>query len=750
MKNILKTVAVAALVALGSEVRAAGGDEGPVVLGRGVGLFEVGGVLESDDFKDLDDWVVQLEDKGDAGKAKVEAREGKLDCFVPGVGCTVWFKKKLKTRTAITYEVVCPAPASESRDLAPSDLNQFWMATDPADAGRGLFDAERYDGGFGSYDKMHGYYASTGGGRNTTTRFRRYPRQVDGKPADHLALTGRDGQEEFMIAPDKVMKVQLVAYDDVIQYIVDGKLIYEVAPGEEVQVESRDGKGAKVSKPAGYDEEAFPSYREGFFGFRMVRTHHLYSNFRVHELKPARTKVEVDSIEELRAAGSKSNQHVVMKPGTYVLEDLIGGRVGFEFTGSNNHFDLSGVTLVTPLRVFQGRDVNRRRSRGGLGTIEIRGDKVSFVGATFENTYAQPLDPVIDFGSYNQNPDNYPSRGVTEMRLRGDDIRVEDCRFTVRGSYPYGYGNMYGIGDDPAVPLRKHCGILITGDRVILDGCYVKMEAFGHAIFVQGGDEIIVRNTEVEGEVRPSNDFLEENDDGDLAKRFGHRIQWPENVKGLPVCGDHMINLTEDGIRAYAGTGKMTVENCKVTKCRGGIKLYMAKSATITDCEVRDCVIQGFSIPSRGEIIRCKGNAAYGPLLYVHMDSHSSQKIDLEVLPAPHAMGDHPLAAIKGQGHHIRLSSKGAVDLQRPVIIGYPMRFDYLTAEFPKVPESYEENFKRFAPDRYRATDIRLENRTAIPVVLGEQAEGNEVISDGKVRDLGRRNRHVGLVSEKD
>ena len=37
----------------------------------------------------------------------------------------------------------------------------------------------------------------------------------------------------YLITPDKVMTVQLVAYDDVIQYIVDGKLNYQIGGGEE-------------------------------------------------------------------------------------------------------------------------------------------------------------------------------------------------------------------------------------------------------------------------------------------------------------------------------------------------------------------------------------------------------------------------------------------------------------------------------------------------------------------------------------
>lgn len=721
----------------------------PLVLGEGLGLFEIGPLLAEDDFGDLTNWVVQLQSKDGFEEATVHAKSQTLDCFVPGRGCTVWFKQKLRTRVVITYDVICPVSDPTISGVIPTDINNFWMATDRDDPEHGLFDSQRFSGAFGSYDKMRGYYASTGGGKNTTTRMRRYPRELDGKPTEHLALTHRDGNPDFLITPDKVMRIQLIAYDDLIQYIVDGKLVYEIASGDEVTVEDLDTNGKRVTAKADYNRDRFPSYKEGFFGFRMVGTHHIYSNFQVHALEPARTNVEVSSVRELREVSGRSDQRVVMKPGSYVISDLIDGQVGIHLSGSNNHFDFTGVTIRTPISTYRTPEDDRRRRgrrRRGFGTIQVTGDHVSLNGGTFENTYAEPKGPIKDFGNYNQDPSNYPAMGVTEMRLAGDDIQVTDCKFTVRGSYPYGYGNIYGIGgDDPALALRKHCGILVTGDRVLLDGCKVKMEAFGHAIYVQGGDQVTVRNTEVEGEVRPSNDFYRETNEGDLAEQFDHRIQWPENMKNLPVPKDHMINLMEDGIRAYNGTGHMTVENCKVTKARGGIKLYMAKSATVSDCEVRDCVIQGYSLPSKGTITRSRGNAAYGPLLYVHMDSHSSQTIDLEVLPASHALGDHPLAAIKGKDHRITFTSKEPVprELRRPIIVGYPLRFDYLCVDFPKVPDGMQEHFENFAPNQYQATRIQLDNHTEHPVIMGKFSEENRLRSKGKITDYGKGNLQV-------
>ena len=723
----------------------------PLVLGRAQGRLKIGNLLHQDDFQNLNQWVVQIESKKNLPRSQVEAKNNTLDCLLPGRGCTIWFKEKLKTRLTISYEVICPAPAEGMKGIEAKDVNNFWLASDPLDPQKGIFDSERYTGNFTSYNKMNGYYASTGGGRNTTTRMRRYPRERDGRLITHIALKNRDKQKEFLITPGKVMKVQLVAFDDLIQYIVDGKLVYEMAYGDEVSTE-RYRRGERFEKIDDYEKRDYPVHREGFFGFRMVGTHHIYSKFRVHELKalppPKPVDVEVSSLEELRAAAKRSHQNVTMKPGTYVVQNIARGKPAFHFSGSHNTFDLTGVTVEMPIATL--RNMAKGRSRRSIKTYIISGNNITINGGFFANTYLHPLQKKIDFGAYNQKPQNYPASTVTEMQIKGDDVQLKNVKMVVRGSSPYGYGNMFGIGGGAILPLHKHSGILIEGERVLLDRCEVKMEAFGHAIFMQGSDETIVKNCFVEGGVRPSNDFLQENDPGDLAKKYQHRIQWPESVRGLKVPKDHMINLAEDGIRAYSGAGRVTVENCKVVRMRGGIKLYMAKAATIRNCEVLDCVVQGFSVPQRGTIENSRGNAAYGPLLYIHSDSHSSQKIEIEVLPAPHGIGDHPLAAIKGKNHQIRLTaqnSKGA-QLKRPIIVGYPMRFDYLSWDYPNVPAGMENHLAKFGTNRYTAERIVLRNETLHPLILGKHSDNNRITSSGPIEDFGKNNKYPKSSAE--
>ncbi len=264
-------------------------DSSPLVIGYGVGLFKIGPLLAQDNFENLDNWVVQIQKKDGFEPARVETRDHTLDCLLPGRGCTIWFKQKLKTRLTITYDVICPTKHTGLKGVQARDINNFWLATDPLDLDQGLFDSGQYTGKFGSYHRMQGYYASTGGGgasANLTTRMRRYPREKDGQPVDHIALNDKDGQPGYLIRPDKVMRVQLVAYDDVVQYIVDGKVIYQIKRDDPIKVEGHGSNGKPVATANVYDLDRFPVYREGYFGFRMVGTHHIYTNFRVHTLEP--------------------------------------------------------------------------------------------------------------------------------------------------------------------------------------------------------------------------------------------------------------------------------------------------------------------------------------------------------------------------------------------------------------------------------------------------------------------------------
>jgi hypothetical protein len=103
-------------------------DSKPLVLGRGVALFKIGRLLAKDDFENLDNWVIQIQERPDFPPAKVVARENSLDGLVPGRGCTAWFKQKLSTGVSITYDVICPTPDPAIEGVQPRDIIIFgWL-----------------------------------------------------------------------------------------------------------------------------------------------------------------------------------------------------------------------------------------------------------------------------------------------------------------------------------------------------------------------------------------------------------------------------------------------------------------------------------------------------------------------------------------------------------------------------------------------------------------------------------------------
>ena len=210
--------------------------------------FLVGELLVGDDFgHDLVQWQWEL-DKGGA----VSARDGSLEIDVPG-GCTVWMKTPLNGPVLISYEATMVS-AGGANDRV-SDLNCFWMAQDARSPGN-IFGVSR-NGKFADYDQLLCYYVGQGGNSNTTTRFRRYIGEKGNRPLrpeDDLTA------KEFLLVPNAVCKIQLVAAGSVIEYFCNGRRLFSY-------------------------EDPQP-YTSGWFALRTITSHFKVKNFRVHRLFP--------------------------------------------------------------------------------------------------------------------------------------------------------------------------------------------------------------------------------------------------------------------------------------------------------------------------------------------------------------------------------------------------------------------------------------------------------------------------------
>jgi hypothetical protein len=174
-----------------------------------------GTILFADDFHGgLAGWVVEQQPGG-----TVTAKDGHLIIDDAG-GCTVWLRRELEVPVLITYV------ARVSSASRVSDLNCFWMATDPAaPGGEVLATSARRTGALAEYDALRLYYVGAGGNANTTTRFRRYTGTGERPLLPEHDLRDR----RFLLRGNQTYHVILLAAGGRVQYLRDGVVFFDYA-----------------------------------------------------------------------------------------------------------------------------------------------------------------------------------------------------------------------------------------------------------------------------------------------------------------------------------------------------------------------------------------------------------------------------------------------------------------------------------------------------------------------------------------
>jgi hypothetical protein len=174
-------------------------------------------VLHHDNFAtDLSNWTVEQQPGG-----TVTIEDGTLVIADEG-GCTVWFKQRLDAPVVISYT------ATVSSKARVSDLNCFWMATDPSRPGDLLAPGHARTGAFATYDALRTYYVGYGGNTNTTTRFRRY----NGDGTKPLLPEHDLNAPEFLLKADHPYRIALVVVGSRVQYQRDGELVFDFTDPE--------------------------------------------------------------------------------------------------------------------------------------------------------------------------------------------------------------------------------------------------------------------------------------------------------------------------------------------------------------------------------------------------------------------------------------------------------------------------------------------------------------------------------------
>jgi hypothetical protein len=164
---------------------------------------------------EADSWVVEQMPGG-----RVTIGGGTIE-IEDAAGCTVWWRTKLKAPVVISY-VATVIDAGGPHDRV-SDLNCFWMASDPGRSD--LFAAGHgRTGKFEDYDALQTYYVGQGGNTNTTTRFRRYA----GGGLKPL-LPGHDRREPaVLLEGNRPYRIKLMALaDGSVRYYRDDVLIFD-------------------------------------------------------------------------------------------------------------------------------------------------------------------------------------------------------------------------------------------------------------------------------------------------------------------------------------------------------------------------------------------------------------------------------------------------------------------------------------------------------------------------------------------
>lgn len=200
-------------------------------------------IIFADDFsKDTKNWMAEFEKPA---TSEIKIGERKMDLSA-SAGATIWYKNKLRGNVMITFSATV-VDAGGVNDRV-SDLNTFWMATNP------LTDTIfKQDGKFSSYDNLHLYYAGIGGHDNTTTRFRKYAGSEGKKVLKEYT------DKEHLLTGNKKYTIKIIANNGIIQYYFDEALLWEY-------------------------HDASP-YSEGYFGFRTTTSHQVYEDFKVYQLK---------------------------------------------------------------------------------------------------------------------------------------------------------------------------------------------------------------------------------------------------------------------------------------------------------------------------------------------------------------------------------------------------------------------------------------------------------------------------------
>ncbi|MEL1242468.1 hypothetical protein [Flavobacterium flavipallidum] len=385
---------------------------------------------------------------------------------------------------------------------------------------------------------------------------------------------------------------------------------------------------------------------------------------------------EIETLEALVQLASKNGQQIRMKPGVYDLAKFLNSeriaklvtelpvqteeqkrppRWFLRFSGNNNSFDFTGVTIEIDTKLYKVLPYGYTRC------LFIDGNGNKLKGLTIKNTGSP------DIGS-NGNI----------LSIFGNNTLLEDFMLYVSGS-TYGYGDLFGKGGPVLTSLQKQSGIMVAGQNNILKRCKVFSRAFGHCFYIQtqGHDtrDIVLEDCYAEGAMRTTDDILAEK--VGLAEKLNYRSVYENRDGYYLISPGYTKSLSEDGFRTYGGVGKVTLRNCIAKNTRSGFEIGGTNDA-VNRTELQGCQAIGteraFLLGSNVLVRNCRGDIQYGPLLYLRENTIGTD-VELELIPSMPKSLVHTIATIAGKNHRIRLyTNDSKINTPAlPIMLGFGM-----------------------------------------------------------------------------
>ncbi len=346
--------------------------------------------------------------------------------------------------------------------------------------------------------------------------------------------------------------------------------------------------------------------------------------------------IRVASIVAMQPYFAMDDVHIILETGEYrvTAQDIKDGLYPnyaevavddithslFLAKGDNSIYDFGGSTVTVETSAFDA---------SGYEFFPIH-----FLG---NNNVIKNLTQVDEGAAEAIHPN-----GINNCVMDGADNTLQGVTIRSTGSSPYGYGELFGKGGPWTIYPHKHCALLMRGDNNTVKACSLYHRAYGHCLYMQGGTNMTIEDTYVEGDMRCTNEILDEKGTGSAADLIDFETQW-----GYTVPADYTLSLVEDGIRTYntgntmingvryaeRSTETVTVRNCYVKNARGGIALTLGggdryvENTTSVGCD------RGFSVGTEGKIVNCFADCQYGPAYGVDYIYNRDIEVEITILP---------------------------------------------------------------------------------------------------------------------